>query len=165
MVFFAVASPPENIEGKQTTFISSKDGAVTFGPNVTFGSKSVITTGGTTIIGGTVCGPETVKPVMDAGAGPASVRPKQVEHESQQNVVFAESANVPCKRAGSTVLYVGTGMSTITVFDKDGTFQEKIGSKGSEPGQFKRCPAPLCIDDKGKLYVGKQNGDKVQIGQ
>ena len=359
VVFFAVALPPENIERKQTTFISSKGGMVTFGPNVTFGSKSVITTGDTTIIGGTVCGPGTVKPVMDLGAGPASVGPRQVEQENQQSVVFAKSANAPCKRAGSTVLlkvlpniknpisiaigknaeivisvqgnpsififnkeyekvsevqdstlshccivvdssnnilafgtrgikkfnmagqellaisnnekpdlqfsspravaigekeriyigakevhildrefnyiksfaeectalsiavnndgnvyvpdiknntvrvftsegdplfqfggpgrnplpqfslmapmsvaidvsnkvYVGTAMSTITVFDKDGTFQEKIGSKGSKPGQFKRCPVPLCIDDKGKLYVGEQNGDKVQIFQ
>ena len=362
MVFFAVAFPPENIERKQTTFISSKGGMVTFGPNVTFGSKSVITTGDTTIIGGTVCGPGTVKPVMDVGAGPALVKPRQVEQGNQQNVVFAKSANAPCKRAGSTVLlkvlpniknpisiaigknaeivisvrgnpsififneeyenvsevhddtlshccivvdssnnilafgtrgikkfnmagqellviskrdkpdlqfssphavaigekeqiyvadigakkvhildrefnyiksfaeeciacgvavnsvgnvyvavtkqntirvftsegdplfqfggpgrnplpqfslmapmsvaidvsnmvYVGTAMSTITVFDKDGTFHDKIGSKGSKPGQFKRCPAPLCIDDKGKLYVGEHNGDKVQIFQ
>ena len=362
MVFFAVAFPPENIERKQTTFISSKGGMVTFGPNVTFGSKSVITTGDTTIIGGTVCGPGTVKPVMDVGAGPASVKPRQVEQGNQQNVVFAKSANAPCKQAGSTVLlkvlpniknpisiaigknaeivisvrgnpsifiineeyenvsevhddtlshcsivvdssnnilafgtrgikkfnmagqellaiskrdkrdlqfsspravaigekerfyvadigakkvhildrefnyiksfaeectalgiavnndgnvyvpdiknntvrvftsegdplfqfggpgrnplpqfslmapmsvaidvsdmvYVGTAMSTITVFDKDGTFYDKIGSKGSKPGQFKRCPAPLCIDDKGKLYVGEHNGDKVQIFQ
>ena len=51
------------------------------------------------------------------------------------------------------------------MFDKDGTFHDKIGSKGSKPGQFKRCPAPLCIDDKGKLYVGEHNGDKVQIFQ
>ena len=362
MVFFAVAFPPENIERKQTTFISSKGGMVTFGPNVTFGSKSVITTGDTTIIGGTVCGPGTVKPVMDVGAGPALVKPRQVEQGNQQNVVFAKSANAPCKRAGSTVLlkvlpniknpisiaigknaeivisvrgnpsififneeyenvsevhddtlshcyivvdssnnilafgtrgikkfnmagqellaiskrdkpdlqfssphavaigekeqiyvadigakkvhilgrefnyiksfaeeciacgvavnsvgnvyvavtkqntiqvftsegdplfqfggpgrnplpqfslmapmsvaidasdmvYVGTAMTTITVFDKDGTFHDKIGSKGSKPGQFKRCPVPLCIDDKGKLYVGEQNGDKVQIFQ
>ena len=358
-----VAFPPENIERKQTTFISSKGGVVTFGPNVTFGSKSVITTGDTTIIGGTVCGPGTVKPVMDAGAGPASVRPRQVEHESQQSVVFAKSANAPCKRAGSSMpvkvlpniespisvavgkneeivislqedpsivifnekyekvsevhddtlshcciavdssnnilafgvmgikkfnmsgqellaisndekpglqqlgtpravaigkkeqiyivdiadhkvhildrefnhiksfaeecvafgiavnsdgnvyvpdmenntvwvftsegdalfqfggpgrkplpqfslmvpmsvaidvnnkVYVGTGMSTITVFDKDGNFQDKIGSSGSKPGQFEGCPAPLCIDNKGRLYAGDQSGDKLQIFQ
>ena len=68
----------------------------------------------------------------------------------------------------SNMVYVGTAMSTITVFDKDGTFHDKIGSKGSKPGQFKRCPAPLCIDDKEKLYVGEHNGGKVpifQIGQ
>ena len=62
----------------------------------------------------------------------------------------------------SNMVYVGTAMSTITVF------HDKIGSKGSKPGQFKRCPAPLCIDDKEKLYVGEHNGDKVpifQIGQ
>ena len=363
MVFIAVAFPPENIEGKQTTLISSKGGVVSFGPNVTFGSKSVVTVGGgTTIIGGTVCGPGTVKPVMDAGAGPALVGSRQVEQGSQPDVVFAKSANAPCKHAGSSILlkvlpniknpisiavgknaeivvsvrgnpsiiifnekyeqvsevhddtlsyccitvdsgnnilafgtrgikkfdmsgqellaiskgdkpdiefcsphavaigkkermyiadigakkvhiidrelnyiksfaeecmacgvavnsvgnvyvavtkqntirvftsegdplfqfggpgcnplpqfslmapmsvaidandmvYVGTAMSTITVFDKDGTFQEKIGSKGSKPGQFKRCPAPLRIDDKRKLYVGEQNGDKIQIFQ
>ena len=89
MVFFAVAFPPENIEHKQTTFISSKGGVVTFGPNVTFGSKSVITTGDTTIIGGTVCGPGTVKPVTDVGAGLASVGPRQVEQGNQQSVAFA----------------------------------------------------------------------------
>ena len=358
-----VASPPENIEGKQTTFISSKGGAVIFGPNVTFGSKSVITTGDTTIIGGTVCGPGTVKPVMDVGAGLASVGPRQVEQGNQQSVVFAKSANVPCKRAGSSMplkvlpniespisvavgkneeiaislqedpsivvfnekyekvsevhddtlscccivvdssnnilafgtlgikkfnmagqellaisnyerpdlqqlgtpyavaignkeqiyivdiadhkvhildkefnhiksfaeeyvafgiavntdgnvyvpdienntvrvftsegdplfqfggpgrnpvpqfslmapmsvaidvnnmVYVGTGMSTITVFDKDGKFQDKIGSNGSEPGQFEGCPTPLCIDNKGRLFAGDQSGDKLQIFQ
>ena len=363
MVFFAVAVPPENIEHKQTTFTTSKSGVVTSGPNVTFGSKSVITTGdGTTIIGGTVRGPGTVKPVMDAGARGALIGSREVEQGSQPDVVFAKSANAACKRAGSTKLlkvlpniknpisiaigknaeivvsvrgnpsiiifnekyeqvsevhddtlshccvavdssntilafgtrgikkfdmsgqellaisqrdkpdlqfcsphavaigekermyiadigaekiyildrefnyiksfaeeciacgvavnsvgnvyvavtkqstirvftsegdalfqfggpgrkplpqfslmapmsvaidannmvYVGTVMSTITVFDKDGTFQEKIGSKGSKPGQFERCPAPLCIDDKGKLYVGEQNGDKIQIFQ
>ena len=363
MVFFAVAVPPENIEHKQTTFTTSKSGVVTSGPNVTFGSKSIITTGdGTTIIGGTVRGPGTVKPVMDAGAGPALIGSREVEQGNQPSVVFAKSANAPCKHAGSTKLlkvlpniknpisiaigknaeivvsvrgnpsiiifnekyeqvsevhddtlshccvavdssntilafgtrgikkfdmsgqellaiskrdkpdlefcsphavaigekermyiadigaekihildkefnyiksfaeecmacgvavnsvgnvyvavtkqstirvftsegdslfqfggpgrkplpqfslmapmsvaidannmvYAGTAMSTITVFDKDGTFQEKVGSKGSKPGQFKRCPAPLCIDDKGKLYVGEQNGDKIQIFQ
>ena len=357
-----VASPPENIEGKPTTFISSKGGAVIFGPNVTFGSKSVITTGDTTIIGGTVCGPGTVKPVMDVGVGPALVKPRQVKQGNQQNVVFAKSANAPCKHAGSSMplkvlpniespisvavgkneeivislqedpsivifnekyekvsevhddtlsccciavdssnnilafgilgikkfnmagqellaiskrdkpdlqfssphavaigekeqiyvadigakkvhildrefnyiksfaeeciacgvavnsvgnvyvavtkqntirvftsegdplfqfggpgrnplpqfslmapmsvaidvssmVYVGTAMSTITVFDKDGKFQDKIGSSGSEPGQFEGCPAPLCTDNKGRLFAGDQSGDKLQIFQ
>ena len=62
-------------------------------------------------------------------------------------------------------VYVGTGMTTITVFDKDGKFQDKISSSGSEPGQFEGCPAPLCIDNKGRLYAGDQSGDKLQIFQ
>ena len=359
----AVAFPPENIEGKQTTLISSKGGVVSFGPNVTFGSKSVVTVGdGTTIIGGTVCGPGTVKPVMDAGAGPALVGSRQVEQGNQPSVVFAKSAIGPCKRADSNVplkvlpniegltsiavgkneelvisveedpsiiifnekyekvsevhddtlsyccvavdssnnilafgtrgikkfdmsgqellaisndekpdlelgtpravaigkkeqiyivdiadnkvhvldrefnhikifaeecvafgiavntdgnvyvpdiknntirvftsegdtlfqfggpgrnpvpqfsllapmsvaidannmVYVGTGLSTITVFDKDGNAKDKIGSSGSKPGQFEGCPAPLYIDNKGRLFAGDQSGDKLQIFQ
>jgi len=62
------------------------------------------------------------------------------------------------------MVYVGTGMGAITVFDKDGNFQKKIGSQGSDPGQFEGPPAPLCVD-KGRLYAGDQSGDTVQIFQ
>ena len=359
----AVASPPQNIEGKPTTFISSKGGMVTFGPNVTFGSKSVVTIGhSTTIIGGTVQGPGAVKPVMIGTSGEASLsRPILADQEKLEGVIFAKSASAPCKQASSNLpfkvlpniedpisiavgksgeiamsfgedpcivifndkyekvadvhddslsycciavdsnnniiafgtlgikkfnmsgeellaisssenpglgfstpravaisekrqiyvadigdnkvhildedfnhlkdfpgkfaafgiatdtegnvyvpdldnstvhvftgegellfcfggpgrnpvpqfsliapmsvavdtnnlVYVGTGMGVITVFDKEGNFQKKIGSQGSEPGQFEGPPAPLCVD-KGRLYAGDQSGDTVQIFQ
>jgi len=362
--FFAVASPPKNIEGKQTTFISSKGGVVTFGPNVTFGSKSVVTIGrDTTIVGGTVQGPGAVKPVIIGTSDKASLSGQiQPDQEKLEGVIFAKSANAPCKRAGSklpikvlpnikkpisvgvgksgeivvsvtgspsiitfddkynkmaelhdrslshcciaidnennilafgtqgikkfnmsgqellavskcdkrdlqfrtphavaigkkgqmyiadigskmvhildrdfnniksfadncvafgiaistegnvyvpdlknntirvftsegdllfvfggpgrnplphlslvaptsvaidsnNMVYVGTGMGAITVFDKEGNFQDKIGSRGKEPGQFHRAPAPLYIDKKSDLYAGDQGGDTLQVFQ
>jgi len=76
---------------------------VTFGPNVTFGSKSVVTIGrDTTIVGGTVQGPGAVKPVIIGTSDKASLSGQiQPDQEKLEGVIFAKSANAPCKRAGS----------------------------------------------------------------
>lgn len=98
----AVAHPPSSIQGKSTTFTTSK-GVVSFGPNVTFGSNSVVIVGDKTIIGGVVQGPGEAQQPPLAGAGDA--KPTSVSHTGMQQpeVKFAKSASAPCKQAGSEV--------------------------------------------------------------
>ena len=61
-------------------------------------------------------------------------------------------------------VYVGSKMFYILVFDEDGACVKKIGSRGSDPGQFGMAPKPLCIDrHRGLLYAGDEDGERVQI--
>ena len=61
-------------------------------------------------------------------------------------------------------VYVGSGMNFVAVFDKEGSFIEKIGSSGKDPGQFSSMPRPLCIDlPRRLLYAGDESAKRVQI--
>lgn len=59
-------------------------------------------------------------------------------------------------------VYVGAGMSTVNVFDREGKHISVVGTRGSEPGEFDQ-PIVMYIDQEGFLYVGEKGNKRVQV--
>ena len=52
--------------------------------------------------------------------------------------------------------------TNVQVFDKDGKFISKFGSKGKQDGQFSR-PEDLAIDPQGKVFVADTGNSRIQV--
>ena len=60
------------------------------------------------------------------------------------------------------VFVVDKTSTNVQVFDKDGKFINKFGSKGSNDGQFSR-PEDLAIDPQGKVFVADTGNSRIQV--
>ena len=66
--------------------------------------------------------------------------------------------------APSGVFYVadGYGNSRVLKFSKDGRLLRQWGKKGSGDGEF-RLPHAICLDGRGRVYVGDRENGRVQV--
>ena len=61
------------------------------------------------------------------------------------------------------LVFVADKRSTnFQVFDKNGKFISKFGSKGKQDGQFKR-PEDLAIDPEGNVFVADTGNSRIQV--
>ena len=66
--------------------------------------------------------------------------------------------------AASGECYVtdGYGNARVMKFSKEGKFLKQWGKKGTGPGEF-NIPHAICLDVKGRLYVGDRENKRVQV--
>ena len=60
------------------------------------------------------------------------------------------------------VFVVDKTSTNVQVFDKDGKFINKFGSKGKQDGQFNR-PEDLAIDPQGNVFVADTGNSRIQV--
>src|SRR5262249_36121475 len=56
----------------------------------------------------------------------------------------------------------GYGNSRVLKFSKDGKLLKQWGKKGKGEGEF-NLPHAICLDDKGRVYVGDRENNRVQV--
>jgi DNA-binding beta-propeller fold protein YncE len=61
------------------------------------------------------------------------------------------------------LLYVtDSGNHRVQIFDKNGTFINKLGSEGEGDGQFSK-PESIAVDDDGHVYVADTTNNNIQM--
>ena len=60
------------------------------------------------------------------------------------------------------VFVIDKTSTNVQVFDKDGKFISKFGSKGKQDGQLSR-PEDLAIDPQGKVFVADTGNSRIQV--
>ena len=61
---------------------------------------------------------------------------------------------------GAGQIYL-TGSETIYVFDADGRYLNRIGSKGEAEGQFRTAPTAIAMDGQGRIFANDLFGIKL----
>ncbi len=104
--------------------------------------------------------------VFGGGASPAQV--VRFDAQGQVSLSFetpARNARAAIDGLGNVYVFGGfseRGKSSVAVFkfDPSGTFLNRFGSDGDEPGQF-HAPHNIAVDGRGRVYVSDVNGLQV----
>jgi DNA-binding beta-propeller fold protein YncE len=75
---------------------------------------------------------------------------------------FDRPTDVAVTPSGEFYVADGYGNSRVVKFSKEGKFLAQWGKKGRGPGEF-RLPHAICLDDRGRVYVGDRENDRVQV--
>jgi DNA-binding beta-propeller fold protein YncE len=75
---------------------------------------------------------------------------------------FNKPTDVAVAASGDIYISDGYGNSRVIKFTKDGTFLKEWGKKGTGDGEF-NIPHVICLDDKGRVYVGDRENKRVQL--
>lgn len=75
---------------------------------------------------------------------------------------FNEPADVAIAPAGEIFVADGYGNSRVVKFTKDGKYIKEWGKKGTGEGEFD-LPHTICLDGKGRVYVGDRENNRVQV--
>ncbi|MDF1575194.1 MAG: 6-bladed beta-propeller [Bacteroidales bacterium] len=85
-----------------------------------------------------------------------------------QLMIFGDSipldqpTGIACNRSNGEVWVVETGEHQLTRISSEGKLIEKIGGRGTGPGQY-NFPTFLWIDQEGRIYVVDSMNDRIQI--
>jgi DNA-binding beta-propeller fold protein YncE len=75
---------------------------------------------------------------------------------------FNKPTDVAFAANGDFFVTDGYGNNRVVKFSKEGKYLKEWGKKGSGAGEF-NLPHAICIDDKGRLYVGDRENDRIQL--
>ncbi len=75
---------------------------------------------------------------------------------------FNKPADVAVTAAGDIYVADGYGNNRVVKFAKDGKYLKEWGKKGKGDGEF-NLPHVLCVDAKGKVFVGDRENNRVQV--
>jgi len=75
---------------------------------------------------------------------------------------FDRPTDVAVRPDGEFYIADGYGNSRVVKFSKDGKFLKQWGKKGSGDGEF-NLPHAICLDAKGRVFVGDRENNRVQI--
>lgn len=75
---------------------------------------------------------------------------------------FNQPTDMAVTPAGDIFVSDGYGNNRVVHFDKTGKFVKTWGNAGIGPGEF-RLPHAICIDSKGRLYVGDRTNARIQV--
>jgi DNA-binding beta-propeller fold protein YncE len=75
---------------------------------------------------------------------------------------FNKPADVAVAPTGEFYVADGYGNSRVVKFAKDGKYLKEWGKKGKGEGEF-NLPHAICLDAKGRVYVGDRENDRVQV--
>jgi DNA-binding beta-propeller fold protein YncE len=76
--------------------------------------------------------------------------------------LFDRPTDVAVTPSGAFFVADGYGNSRVLKFDRTGRLLKQWGAKGTRPGEF-NLPHAICLDAKGRVYVGDRENDRVQI--
>jgi DNA-binding beta-propeller fold protein YncE len=75
---------------------------------------------------------------------------------------FNKPADVAVAPSGDVYVADGYGNSRVIKFSREGKFLKEWGKKGTGEGEF-NLPHTICLDAKGRVYVGDRENNRVQI--
>jgi DNA-binding beta-propeller fold protein YncE len=75
---------------------------------------------------------------------------------------FNKPTDVAVAPNGDFYVADGYGNSRVVKFSKDGKYLKEWGTKGKGEGEF-NLPHAVCVDGKGKVYVGDRENNRVQL--
>src|SRR6266496_2418583 len=75
---------------------------------------------------------------------------------------FNKPADVAFAPGGEVYVADGYGNSRVVKFSADGKYLKEWGKKGKGEGEF-NLPHAICVDGKGRVYVGDRENDRVQV--
>jgi DNA-binding beta-propeller fold protein YncE len=75
---------------------------------------------------------------------------------------FNEPTDVAVAPSGEFYVADGYGNSRVVKFAKDGKYLKEWGKKGTSAGEFD-LPHTICLDAKGRVYVGDRENNRVQV--
>ena len=76
--------------------------------------------------------------------------------------IFSYFSGIDYYEKNNLVFVVDKLLTNVQIFDQNGKFLFKFGSKGTENGQFKR-PEDLAIDPQGRIYVCDTGNSRIQV--
>jgi DNA-binding beta-propeller fold protein YncE len=76
--------------------------------------------------------------------------------------LFNQPTDIAFGKNGEIYVADGYGNSRIVKFDHEGNFLKSWGRYGGEPGEF-NLPHSVVVDDKGRVYVGDRENQRIQI--
>jgi DNA-binding beta-propeller fold protein YncE len=75
---------------------------------------------------------------------------------------FNKPADVAVAPSGEFFVADGYGNSRVVKFAKDGKYLKEWGKKGTGEGEF-NLPHVICLDGKGRVYVGDRENNRIQV--
>ena len=75
---------------------------------------------------------------------------------------FNKPADVAVAANGDFYVADGYGNSRVVKFSKEGKYLKEWGKKGKGEGEF-NLPHAICLDGKGRVYVGDRENNRVQV--
>ncbi|WP_406693876.1 peptidyl-alpha-hydroxyglycine alpha-amidating lyase family protein [Singulisphaera sp. Ch08] len=75
---------------------------------------------------------------------------------------FNQPTDVAISPSGAFFVSDGYGNARVLAFSKEGRFLKEWGKRGTGDGEF-RLPHAICLDRRGRIYVGDRENDRVQI--
>jgi DNA-binding beta-propeller fold protein YncE len=75
---------------------------------------------------------------------------------------FNEPTDVAVAPSGEFYVSDGYGNSRVVKFTQDGKYLKEWGKKGNGAGEFD-LPHTICLDGKGRVYVGDRENNRVQV--
>jgi DNA-binding beta-propeller fold protein YncE len=75
---------------------------------------------------------------------------------------FNKPADVAVAPGGEFYVADGYGNSRVVKFSRDGKYLKEWGKKGKGEGEF-NLPHAICLDAKGRVYVGDRENDRIQV--
>jgi DNA-binding beta-propeller fold protein YncE len=75
---------------------------------------------------------------------------------------FDRPTDVAVTPSGAFYVADGYGNSRVVQFSREGKFLRQWGRKGTGEGEF-RLPHAICLDARGRVYVGDRENDRVQV--
>jgi DNA-binding beta-propeller fold protein YncE len=75
---------------------------------------------------------------------------------------FNKPTDTAVAASGDFYVSDGYGNSRVVKFTKDGKFLKTWGKRGTGEGEF-NIPHVVCLDDKGRVYVGDRENKRVQL--
>jgi DNA-binding beta-propeller fold protein YncE len=75
---------------------------------------------------------------------------------------FNKPTDVAVAPTGDFYVSDGYGNSRVVKFSRDGKFLKEWGKKGRREGEFD-LPHAICLDAKGRVYVGDRENNRVQV--
>ena len=75
---------------------------------------------------------------------------------------FNRPTDVAVAASGECYVTDGYGNARVMKFSKEGKFLKQWGKKGTGPGEF-NIPHAICLNVKGRLYVGDRENKRVQV--
>jgi DNA-binding beta-propeller fold protein YncE len=75
---------------------------------------------------------------------------------------FDRPTDIAVTPEGDFYVSDGYGNNRVVKFSKDGKFLKQWGKKGTGEGEF-NLPHAICLDAKGKIYVGDRENNRIQL--
>jgi DNA-binding beta-propeller fold protein YncE len=75
---------------------------------------------------------------------------------------FNKPADVAFGPSGEIYVADGYGNSRVVKFSADGKYLKEWGKKGKAAGEF-NLPHAICVDGKGRVYVGDRENNRIQV--
>jgi DNA-binding beta-propeller fold protein YncE len=75
---------------------------------------------------------------------------------------FNRPTDVAFLPSGAFFVTDGYGNNRVLKFSREGKLLKQWGKKGTAEGEF-NLPHAICLDDKGRVYVGDRENDRVQV--